>query len=748
MNPHRLRSGLLLALVLPIAAGCVHQAPPRADWSPDSIPEAYRRSVAALMWPGTTRSFQVTGDGDLYNGAWYVRVRPEANGVPAPAPAVVAYEDRWCPVVRWTRTSGDIRWEFEAVALPEPAPPFLGPRGPLARHAAAWSKRSERRETDAAIASYAPNRIDSLLLRVRRPLERDPSDRLGLIVSLRVRGVNTGASEATARLDLEFESPARSLTYRCPDSLVRTTWETGWGAESEVDSVLGWCAGAGRGSRLRREWRLPARGDREERFVLPAYPMPQRDLAAWARRDHERRVAEVRSFWRGEVARGATFDLPDPEVRDALRAARVVLLSLRERRGEVWAPIGGPFHYRDVWLRDGARAMQALALAGYTREAREMARGFLEFQWPNGPFVSQTGQLDGTGQALWAFDQVLSRPAPSPDVPRFARAALRACEALERQRAATIGTDGHFAGLLPATNPNDNELVLAQLVGNDAWALAGYRATERMLRAAGMPERAATVSAAHDRYRRTFEQRLIASGRDDVPPSWQGEGIDWGNLAVAYPCEVVAAGDPRIERLARRYWSAVGGAGPGYYNNPDSLHGYVAADLGTWALLAGRPAIADSVLRGLLEWRSASGGVGEIYTRSGRDFGVNYPPHPTSAAALIALVRNSLVFDDADTLQLTLGARPAWWRGSRLRDVPTRWGLLDLEFRRRAGAAEWRWSRVPVWTALTLPPGRRPAGTLPSDWRKGPRANVVLVPPGTTRARIALAPELATALSD
>ena len=38
--------------------------------------------------------------------------------------------------------------------------------------------------------------------------------------------------------------------------------------------------------------------------------------------------------------------------------------------------------------------------------------------------------------------------------------------------------------MLPETDPKDAELVCAQLVGNDAWALAGYRATAGLLRAA------------------------------------------------------------------------------------------------------------------------------------------------------------------------------------------------------------------------------------------------------------------------
>ena len=78
----------------------------------------------------------------------------------------------------------------------------------------------------------------------------------------------------------------------------------------------------------------------------------------------------------------ARFRLGDPDVEAALSAARITLLACRERRGKHWFPLGGPFQYRDVWLRDGARVIQALALLGYGGEARQLARGFASLQWP------------------------------------------------------------------------------------------------------------------------------------------------------------------------------------------------------------------------------------------------------------------------------------------------------------------------------------------------------------------------------
>jgi hypothetical protein len=134
----------------------------------------------------------------------------------------------------------------------------------------------------------------------------------------------------------------------------------------------------------------------------------------------------------------------------------------------------------------------------------------------------------------------------------------------------------------------------------------------------------------------------------------------------------------------------------------------------------------------MLHWRTASGGAPELFSRSRRDFGTNLPPHCTSAAALLTLVRNMLIHDDGDTLRLTLGARDSWWRkGAMVSDAPTRWGTIDVRFARRGDVVEWQWSAVPVWTTLTLP-----AGTEASLDGRAWGLEAVRCPPGTTKARL------------
>src|SRR6185503_10673376 len=96
-------AALLLALSLLVGGGCGGRRAERlvTIFDPDSVPEAYRGSTAALMWPGATRAFQVRPDGDLDNGEWVVRFDPAADGTPAGPPRVIAYEERWRPVAHW-----------------------------------------------------------------------------------------------------------------------------------------------------------------------------------------------------------------------------------------------------------------------------------------------------------------------------------------------------------------------------------------------------------------------------------------------------------------------------------------------------------------------------------------------------------------------------------------------------------------------------------------------------------------------
>jgi hypothetical protein len=687
------RRAFAVAAIGLMAFGCARTPEKNAPTTGVAVREAYARSTAALMWPGATRAFQITPSGDLYNGEWRVLVQASVGGSLASSPEAIAYEDGWRPIARWERANEGVIWSFEAVALPGPA------------------------TGDSA-----------------------------LIVSLVVRATNSGTRRVEANIAFVLAPPDTLPEFVALDAPSSDVWPPRWSSTSGKGLAHGWADRAAHGDSVVAAWSLAPSERREMRVLLATYPEKARALAAWARPPHDERVRDARERWDAEIARGLQLELHDPEVEAAVRAAEVVLLSCRERSGPHWVPIGSPFHYRDVWLRDGARAIQALALAGYVAEAREAALGLTNLRWPNGAYLSQRGQLDGTGQMMWACGEAFLRPSAREAAPAMARDVTRAADAayagwqcLERERALGRATGLPYGALLPYGDPHDNELVRAQLVGNDAWSIAGYRAAARLLAAAGRTREAARVDSSLQSYLADFSRALGAQRRTDIPPSWQGIGRDWGNLAAAYPCGAVAISDARVATTARRVWAEAGGAGLVTYGDRDSLHAYLGADLGTWALLAGHREQADSVLAAMLHWRTASGGAGEIFSRTSRDFGRNLPPHPTSAAALITLVRNALIEDSGDTLRLTFGARDSWWAAHGVvRHAPTRWGMIDLEFSLESDAASWKWTPVPVWTELRLPSFQR-FGSAPAPLRPGRRPEIVLAPPGTSEARVLFA---------
>jgi hypothetical protein len=671
-----------------LVAGCGRPASesrlPLSTVSPDSIPDAYARPSGALIAAGTTRGYQVDERGDLYNGEWKVVFAPVVDGAAAGPPHTIAALDRWRPVLQWVRHAADVQWEFEAVAVPEPAP-------------------------------------------------RDTV----LVVSLRVRARNTGRTTHRAELSVTLAPPDSNPAFVAWDARIMPPVPKRWASGDARDTALAWCGEAVTGPTFTTATTLAPGASFERRLLLPTYPTADHLLARHARFSHERRVSEALQAANAALAGGTSFGLPDSEVVNALNAARLLLLTCRERRGDAWVPIGNPFQYRDVWLRDGARVAYALAISGHGPVARSMLAGLARFQWPNGAFLSQRGQLDGTGQTLWMFEQVLLRGARPEELDPYITASMRSWRWIEWQRASGRATGLPFGAMLPYAEPRDNELVRAQLTGDDAWAIAGERALERMLRARGRIATADSVARDRVRYTDDFVAALARTGHEYIPPSWQGIGIDWGNLAVGWPCAVLPPGDPRVAATARRAWAQAGEVGLTVYGNRDSLHGYVGNDLATWALLAGSTAPADSMQHAMLHWRTASGTAAEVFSRAG-DFGRNLPPHPTASAALIALVRNRLLYDDPDTLRLTLGAPRSWWQGSQVTGAPTWWGMIDLEFRLENGQALWRWTPVPVWTSLTLPPGTRllspPAAPLVV------RGDRVLAPPGTREAMVRVVP--------
>lgn len=667
MNPctrfHAPYRTFALALLAAAAFGC---GPARPKAQPSAgvavLPEPYAHSLAALGVPGFRRAFQAGHGSQLGAGdaafAWAL------DGADAATTSPVYFESDGVPIAHWWITTASDSAHFEAAVSP------------------------------------VPGATDTLL-----------------VASVRVTVVARGGGAARSGLRLHVLDELAGPHYRPWDAIpapgAAWTWSSGRATRDGL--VLGgladtksWRVGGADGDA--RLSATAAGGGAALECWLVDRPVSESEAARITKRlRHDEHLARTRGLWRDWLARGATFETPDTLVNQAWRAALVTLLQGQERSAGGWVPIGNPFQYRDTWLRDGARVVRALALAGQTQLAREDALSFVRYQLPSGALLSQSGQLDGAGEGLWAFEQAASLPPDAAWSKRFLPVALRTGEWLRRQReqslalAAKMRVD--WPGLLPFGDPRDAELVRGPLVGNDAWAIAGQFALASLAARAGDAGAADAARAEGESHRAAFAAALAREAHADVPPSWGEGGRDWGNCYVGFPARVLEPKSARLAALAQRLW-ARSGLHMVSYGPADSLHTYLGTDLAVWALLADRPADARASLADLLAHSNSTLGQAEIVSRSGRGFGNNLPPHGTAAAQLVELLRDMIVLDVRDTLDVGACADAGWWAGTHLRRAPTRFGLLELSLTRPAADRfEARWSAPGAPVRVRVPDG-------------------------------------------
>ncbi len=133
----------------------------------------------------------------------------------------------------------------------------------------------------------------------------------------------------------------------------------------------------------------------------------------------------VREYWNQFFARAATFELPDPVLKDMFlsRLATRAILDVAITDGVVYNTCS-PFFYFDHAYRDQAYVVYAFDLAGLHEQAQRLLRvycmdvddvpqGLIAFDGkplqlgmlPNGLWNTRPGQFDTQGQNIWALVQ-------------------------------------------------------------------------------------------------------------------------------------------------------------------------------------------------------------------------------------------------------------------------------------------------------------------------------------------------------
>lgn len=423
---------------------------------------------------------------------------------------------------------------------------------------------------------------------------------------------------------------------------------------------------------------------------------------------------QVIEFWEGLLRRGSWLDVPEKKVVDTYRSNLVYLFLARSKEGEDYIQKVNKFQYDAFWLRDGAFMVRAMDVWGYPWEAEKSLYHFLKYQRENGLFLSQEGQLDGWGQAVWTLGQHYLLTKDLIYAKKVYPAIKKAMEWLIKTREETKKSEGIGKGLLPATHPYDNENVYGHIIGNDFWAYRGVKVAVEMARALGFKEDAERFTQELEDYRNSIIQNLEIATKSTggyIPPALEGGGFDWGNLKAVY-CEVLDPWDEKVTATLKKVRQENFNEGLMTYASLDNLHGYIGIDVPQTELVRGeKKQVLDAFYSLLLHTTSTNAGF-EMCSASSRDFGLNLTPHGCFAGKFLELLRNMIIREEGDELHIFSCLPPAWLiPGKRLSFLrfPTYFGnvSLSLYVMPKGGKLHIRasWLNPPSKIIIHAPPG-------------------------------------------
>lgn len=385
-----------------------------------------------------------------------------------------------------------------------------------------------------------------------------------------------------------------------------------------------------------------------------------------------------RPVWRSALAPLAVLRMADARLQKLydLAVANLVLHS----PDEVYP---GPYTYKRFWFRDAAFILNVLVTLGGVDRTRTVLKHFAPRQRRDGYFLSQEGEWDSNGEAIWMFHRFVALTGETLPEP-WLDAVAKGARWIIRKRLPR-GTGKPEAGLLPAgfsaehLGPNDF------YYWDDFWGVAGLQCAAQLLR-----ERDAKFSheceAVAAEFLGTIEQSFPRGPHRRFPgaipasPKRRMDSGAVGNLVADYPLQLFAPGDERL-RLTADYLRDHSSFEGGFFQNMihSGINAYLTLHLAQVRLRAGDHDVAWRLLDNVVGLASPTGQWPEAIHPKTKGGCMGDGQHIWAACELAMMVRNCFVREEAarpgsgQPARLVVGAgvRPEWWRGQGATFGPT-----------------------------------------------------------------------------
>lgn len=446
-------------------------------------------------------------------------------------------------------------------------------------------------------------------------------------------------------------------------------------------------------------------GESVRRFVvMPIEPLNPRFYRFGSHTSEKLEKHKERSLneWKTKVAEGTTIELPDERFQHSFDANKAFILLLNDGH-QITA---GPLTYHRHWFRDAAYLVDALGKIGYPAEVARMLPYYPLKQWKNGYFCSQKGEWDSNGEAIWTIVEHFRLTGDKKLLRELYSSIKRGVIWIETKRHDISFSKHKPKGLLPAgfsaehLGPNDH------YYWDNFWSLRAVVDATEAATALGEYE---DVRLFESIYRGYMKDLMEAINRDlehspeqvlPAAPHRRPDSGMIGNVAAAYPLELFPLNStPWLQKTVQFIRDHLFHE-EGFYQQMihSGVNSYLTMQMAQCMMFMGDVG-AYKLMEYMLKLATPTWCWPEaIHPRTfGGCMGDGH--HGWAAAEWLLLLRNLVIHEDGDTLEITRLIPAEWCRPNQrvaIRNAPTYFGKVSVEVAFTAKSetlkldAEWR----------------------------------------------------------
>lgn len=384
--------------------------------------------------------------------------------------------------------------------------------------------------------------------------------------------------------------------------------------------------------------------------------------------------------WPESLADQCRINIPDQQIQRLYEIAiRTIILHSPK---DVYP---GPFTYKRFWFRDAAFIIYGLLVSGLIERAERAIDQFAKRQTARGYFLSQEGEWDSNGEALWIMRRFCEITGSKPKS-SWLQSIRRGGDWIIKKRLPEK-PDYLHAGLLPAgfsaehLGPNDF------YYWDDFWGIAGLEAAAILMKMAGDPYSAVRFTDGAQLFQKAVERSLnkveARLGQKIIPasPYRRLDSGAIGSLVCGYPLQLTPADDVRLLNTNAFLLSNCMVDG-GFFQDMihSGINAYLTLHLAQILLRAGDPR-HFSLIRAVAELASPTGQWPEAIHPRTKGGCMGDGQHAWAAAEWVLMIRNCFVREEGDSLILAAGIPLEWLSAGTtisFGPAPTSFGTISI----------------------------------------------------------------------